>query len=40
MTDLTKLVKSFGLGITHALLDELGYIDLKTFKYVENLSIP
>jgi len=27
-----KLVKSFGLGIIHALLDELGYIDSKYFK--------
>jgi len=27
-----KLIKSFGLGIIHALLDELGYIDSKYFK--------
>jgi rhamnosyltransferase len=27
-----KLVKSFGLGIIHALLDELGCIDSKYFK--------
>jgi hypothetical protein len=26
-----KPIKSFGLGIIHALLDELGYIDLNMF---------
>jgi len=31
LTDLRKLVKSFGLGIIHALLDELGCMDSKNF---------
>jgi len=31
LTDLRKLVKSFGLGIIHAQFDELGCMDSKNF---------